>query len=109
MRTIAAYMLAVLGGNTNPSAADIRKILDSVGIDADDARTEQLLSKLKGKNIQDVIAAGKTKLAVMPAPSAGGAAPAAAPKEEKAAAKEEKKPAKKEESEEEDMGLGLFD
>lgn len=108
MRTIAAYMLAVLGGNTNPTAADISKILESVGIEADSAKTEALLSKLKGKSLEEVIAAGKTKLTALPA---AGAAPAAAPaaKSDAPAAKEEKKPAKKEESEEEDMGLGLFD
>nr|XP_016510420.1 PREDICTED: 60S acidic ribosomal protein P2B-like [Nicotiana tabacum] len=30
MKVIAAYLLAQLGGNTNPSADDLRKILNSV-------------------------------------------------------------------------------
>ena len=29
MRCVAAYLLAVLGGTENPSAADIKKILSS--------------------------------------------------------------------------------
>lgn len=35
MRYVAAYLLAGLGGNANPSAADIEKILSSVGIEVD--------------------------------------------------------------------------
>jgi large subunit ribosomal protein LP2 len=35
MRYVAAYLLAVQGGNKSPSAADIKAILASVGIDAD--------------------------------------------------------------------------
>lgn len=38
MRYVAAYLLAALGGNGNPAAGDIKKILDSVGIEADDER-----------------------------------------------------------------------
>ncbi|KAK1152640.1 60S acidic ribosomal protein P2 [Acipenser oxyrinchus oxyrinchus] len=36
MRYVAAYLLAVLGGNTRPSSKDIKNILGSVGIEADD-------------------------------------------------------------------------
>uniref|UniRef100_A0A3B3DRZ9 Large ribosomal subunit protein P2 n=2 Tax=Oryzias melastigma TaxID=30732 RepID=A0A3B3DRZ9_ORYME len=115
MRYVAAYLLAALGGNGNPAAGDIKKILDSVGIEADDERLGKVLSELKGKNVEEVIAAGYSKLASMPAggavavasSAAGGAGGAAAP----AAAAEEKKEEKKEESEEsdDDMGFGLFD
>lgn len=38
MRYVAAYLLAALGGNDVPEAKDIKKILDSVGIEADDTR-----------------------------------------------------------------------
>nr|AAN52372.1 ribosomal protein P2 [Branchiostoma belcheri] len=115
MRYVAAYLLAVLGGNANPSAGDIKKILGSVGIDADDERLNKVISELNGKDIEEVMAAGRGKLSSMPsgggvavaaggggAAAGGGAAPAA----------EEKKEEKKEESEEEsdeDMGFGLFD
>ncbi|TMS13046.1 large ribosomal subunit protein P2 [Larimichthys crocea] len=113
MRYVAAYLLAALGGNENPESKDIKKILESVGIEADDARLTKVISELSGKNVNEVIATGYGKLASMPAggavavasSAAGGAGGAAAP------AAEEKKEEKKEESEEseDDMGFGLFD
>ncbi|KAI5086708.1 60S acidic ribosomal protein P2 isoform X1 [Silurus meridionalis] len=115
MRYVAAYLLAALGGKENPSGTDIKKILESVGIEADETRMKKVVSELNGKSVEDVIAQGYSKLASVPsggavavaasgAPAAGGAA---AP----AAAAEEKKEEKKEESEEsdDDMGFGLFD
>ncbi|XP_063145368.1 large ribosomal subunit protein P2 isoform X1 [Candoia aspera] len=114
MRYVAAYLLAVLGGNESPSSKDLKKILDSVGIETDDERVNKVISELNGKNIEDVIAQGNSKLASMPAggavavSSGGPAAPAGGPAP---AAAEEKKEEKKEESEEsdDDMGFGLFD
>ncbi|XP_034272710.1 large ribosomal subunit protein P2 [Pantherophis guttatus] len=114
MRYVAAYLLAVLGGNESPSSKDLKKILDSVGIETDDERVNKVISELNGKNIEDVIAQGNSKLASMPAggavavSSGGSAAPAGGPAP---AAAEEKKEEKKEESEEsdDDMGFGLFD
>ncbi|XP_073321185.1 uncharacterized protein [Pagrus major] len=112
MRYVAAYLLAALGGTESPEAKDIKKILESVGIEADDTRLGKVISELGGKNVNEVIAAGYGKLASMPAGGAVAAASsataggAAAP-----AAAEEKKEEKKEESEEseDDMGFGLFD
>ncbi|KAG5270357.1 hypothetical protein AALO_G00191740 [Alosa alosa] len=114
MRYVAAYLLAALGGKESPDAADIKKILESVGIEADDTRLEKVVSELSGKDVEVVIAQGYGKLASVPsggavavAASGGGSGGAAAP----AAAAEEKKEEKKEESEEsdDDMGFGLFD
>ena len=111
MRYVAAYLLAVLGGNTDPSTADIEKILSSVGIDADGERLKLVVSQLKGKNTEELIASGREKLCSMPAGGAvaapaAGAAPAAA-----AAAPAEKKKEEKveEEEEDDDMGFGLFE
>lgn len=42
MRYVAAYLLAVLGGNTSPSAKDVKAILGSVGIEADDERLNKV-------------------------------------------------------------------
>lgn len=42
MRYVAAYLLAALGGNTSPSAKDIKTILGSVGIEADDERLNKV-------------------------------------------------------------------
>ncbi|KAA1468851.1 ribosomal protein 60S [Dentipellis sp. KUC8613] len=110
MRHIAAYLLLQLGGNASPSAADVKKVLGAVGVEADEERLEKLISELEGKDIATLINEGNSKLASVPsggaaaaAPAAGGAAPAAA--EEKA---EEKKEEEKEESDD-DMGFGLFD
>ncbi|XP_043932552.1 60S acidic ribosomal protein P2 isoform X1 [Protopterus annectens] len=115
MRYVAAYLLATLGGNSSPSAKDIKKILDSVGIEADDTRLNKVINELNGKDINDVINAGLSKLACVPAGGAVAVSAAAAGGGDKAAAApaaaEKKEEEKKEESEEsdEDMGFGLFD
>ncbi|MGH0164775.1 UNVERIFIED_CONTAM: hypothetical protein FKN15_053304, partial [Acipenser sinensis] len=115
MRYVAAYLLAVLGGKDAPKSGDLKKILESVGIEADDVRMDKVINELSGKKVEDVIAQGYSKLASVPAGGAavavvssgaaagsGGAAPAKV---------EEKKEEKKDESEEsdDDMGFGLFD
>ena len=113
MKLIAAYLLAYLGGNFSPSAADVKNILDSVGAEADEEKLEFLLAELKGKDITEVIASGREKFAAVP--SGGGAiavgAPAAASGGAAAPAAESKKEEKVEEKEEsdEDMGFSLFD
>lgn len=54
MKHLAAYLLLGLAGNTSPSADDIKAVLGSVGIDADEERLEKLISELEGKDIQEV-------------------------------------------------------
>jgi large subunit ribosomal protein LP2 len=54
MKHLAAYLLLGLAGNSNPSAKDIKGVLSSVGVDADDERLEKLLGELKGKDINEV-------------------------------------------------------
>jgi len=54
MKHLAAYLLLGLAGNTSPSADDIKGVLSSVGIDADESRLEKLLSELEGKDINEV-------------------------------------------------------
>ncbi|KAK4762782.1 hypothetical protein SAY87_012979 [Trapa incisa] len=114
MKVIAAYLLAVLGGNTSPSAGDLKKILGSVGVEADDDRIELLLSEVKGKDITELIASGREKLASVPSGGGGvavavsaaaGGGGAAAPADEP---KKEEKVEEKEESDD-DMGFSLFD
>jgi len=116
MRYVAAYLLAVLGGNDSPSEADVKKILSSVGIDADAESLKKVVSQLKGKNLDELMAEGRKKLASMPA---GGATPAAAtaaaptagaaPAGKAAEAPKAKEKEPEEEPEDEDMGFGLFD
>ncbi|CAN6689041.1 unnamed protein product [Malus baccata var. baccata] len=117
MKVIAAYLLAVLGGKNTPSTKDLKDILASVGAEADDDRIQLLFSEIEGKDITELIASGREKLASVPAgggaaavvvaataaAAAGGAAAPAA-----AEAKKEEKVEEKEESDE-DMGLSLFD
>ncbi|KAD4384296.1 hypothetical protein E3N88_24464 [Mikania micrantha] len=105
MKVVAAYLLALLGGNTCPSAEDLKNILGSVGADADDDKIELLLSQVKGKDITELIASGREKLASVPSGGGGvavaaaaGGGGAAAP----AAAAESKKEEKVEEKEESD-------
>ena len=54
MKHLAAYLLLGLGGNTEPSADDIKGVLSSVGIDADEERLDKLIDELKGKDLQEV-------------------------------------------------------
>ncbi|KAI8089363.1 60S acidic ribosomal protein P2 [Halteromyces radiatus] len=108
MKFLAAYLLLVAGGKTEPSAEDITKLLGSVGVEGDAARLNSLLKALEGKSVDEVIAEGATKLASVssgPAVAAAGGAAAAAGGEAPA---EEAKEEEKEESDE-DMGFGLFD
>merc|ERR1712117_244975 len=109
----AAYLLANLGGNKDPTKEDIEAILESVGIEVDNDKLEKVISELSGKNIAEVIEEGRTKLATIPtggavASSGAGGSGAAA---DEGAKEEKKEEAKKEESEEsdDDMGFGLFD
>ncbi|KAH7542024.1 large ribosomal subunit protein P2B [Ziziphus jujuba] len=113
MKVVAAFLLAVLGGNLNPSADDLKKILGSVGAEADDERIAFLLAEVEGKDVTELIASGREKLASVPsgggavavAAPAGGGGGAAAPAAE---AKKEEKVEEKEESDD-DMGFSLFD
>jgi len=70
MKHIAAYLLAAIAGNEKPTAADVTKILDSVGIQADEARLNKLIEELKGKSLDEVLAAGEALLATAPAAGA---------------------------------------
>ncbi|KAF3320759.1 60S acidic [Carex littledalei] len=118
MKVIAAYLLLALGVY-NQKVKTLQLTLFCfkniiVGAESDKKRIEFLLSELKGKDLAEVIAAGREKFASVPsgggvavaaaAPAAGGggAAPAAAE------AKKEEKVEEKEESDD-DMGFSLFD
>mmetsp|Transcript_89204 Transcript_89204/g.123908 ORF Transcript_89204/g.123908 Transcript_89204/m.123908 type:complete len:106 (-) Transcript_89204:26-343(-) len=104
MRHISAYLMCVLGGNAAPTADDIKKVLSAAGIEGDDARIAELLKELEGKNVHELMAAGKEKLASFGGGGGGGgAAPAAAAEEVKEEVVEEV-----EESSSEEMELDLF-
>ncbi|KAL6639618.1 hypothetical protein ACP70R_023348 [Stipagrostis hirtigluma subsp. patula] len=111
MKFVAAYLLACLGGEEGapaPGKDDVRRILEAVGAEVEDDRLELLFRELDGRDVADLIAAGREKLAYAPSCGAAVAVAAAAP----AAAEEEKKPEKEEEKVEEDdddLVCNLFD
>ncbi|KAH0793063.1 60S acidic ribosomal protein P2 [Histomonas meleagridis] len=100
MKYIAAYLLAQAGGDASPSKEKITSILESVGIQVDAKAIDALLEKLNGKNIEELIKEGSSKLAVV---GGGSAAPAAA------ATTEVKEEEKKEEEEVVELAGGFDD
>ncbi|RHY80763.1 hypothetical protein DYB26_006266 [Aphanomyces astaci] len=103
MRHVAAFLLLVLGGNTTPSAADVEKVITSVGGEVDSEQLEALLKEVEGKDIYEVIAAGQAKLATVSVGGGASAGAAAASSGGAAAPVKEEK----EEEEEADLGGGM--
>jgi ribosomal protein L12E/L44/L45/RPP1/RPP2 len=94
--------MLVNGGNASPSADDVKAVLSSVGIEADEDRLNQLMTELSGKTEEELnalIEAGMEKLASVSV--GGGAGGAVASDSSEAAVVEEE-----EEEEEEEMDLG---
>ena len=54
MRHIAAYLLLQIGGNSSPTADDVKKVLGAVGIEADEERLDKLIAELEGKDVNAV-------------------------------------------------------
>ncbi|KAG0170957.1 60S acidic ribosomal protein P2 [Apophysomyces sp. BC1034] len=109
MKYLAAYLLLVSGGKAAPTAADVKNVLSSVGVDAEEERVASLIKALEGKTVDELVAEGKEKLASVPTGGAAAAAGTGAAAGAGAAeAKEEAKEEEKEESDD-DMGFGLFD
>lgn len=109
MRYVAAYMLAVLGGNKAPTEADIKKILGAVDVEYNPDQSKKVVSELSGKNLEELILKGSEKLATIPSGGGGGAAGAAAAAPAAAEEKKEEKKEEEEEEEDDDMGFSLFD
>ena len=95
--------MLVLGGNASPSADDVTKALGSVGVEVDQERLNALISELDGKDLDEVMAAGKEMLAKFGGGGAGGGGAGAAA-DGAAAAEEEEEEAEEEEA---DMGGGM--
>ena len=98
MKHIAAYALLVLGGNSDPSDADVKKVLTEAGATAEADKVTSLVAALKGKAFHELVSEGMKQVGSA-GPAAGGAA-AGAP-----AAKVEEK-VEEEEEEELDMDMG---
>jgi len=109
MKNVAAYLLAVMGGNQSPSEGDITKILEAASANVDAEAIKKVVSELNGKDVYAVMDEGAEKLTAVPTAARGGAAPAAGGAAAAAPAAEEKKVEEEEEESDEDMGFGLFD
>merc|ERR1712134_248938 len=110
MKYVAAYLLAAIN-NESPSKSDVKKILDSIESDIDQAQFDKVFSELDGKNVDEVVAEGMGLLASVPSGGGAAAGGAAAAGGDAGAAEAPKEEEKKEESEEEsdsDMGFDLF-
>ncbi|KAF8690582.1 hypothetical protein HU200_040949 [Digitaria exilis] len=123
MKFVAAYLLAYLGAAESaaavaevpaaaPTKEDVLRILASVGADAEGAedRLDMLFAQLEGKDVADLLAAGREQLAYAPSGASAAAfaagGPAAAAAADEAAAKEQEK---EEEGEEDELVFNLFD
>jgi len=108
---VSAYLLARLGGKDKPSKEDVSAILDSVGIKADDAKLNALFEDVeKLASVDEAIAQGMAKLAVIPSGGGGGggggSGPAAAADAGAGAAAEPEE--EEEESKSSEAGGNLF-
>merc|ERR1712080_495102 len=107
MKVIAAYMLAVTGGNATPNVADCKKILSAVGVivtEDEEKRLEDLVEEMAGGSLEETLAKGHELLKTVPGGSGGGAAPAAGGE----AAAEAKKSTSDDDDDAGMAGAGLF-
>ena len=58
MKYLAAYALLKLGGNAEPSAADVEGFLKENGVKADKEKVEELIEKLGGKDFGQLVESG---------------------------------------------------
>uniref|UniRef100_A0A915PKB7 Large ribosomal subunit protein P2 n=1 Tax=Setaria digitata TaxID=48799 RepID=A0A915PKB7_9BILA len=102
------------------TANDIENILGSVGVDCEHDKAEEVIKKMQGKMLDELISEGSKHLTSVASSSigstpsvvaSGDTAPSSVGARAVAASSAEKKDEKKEKEEEsdEDMGFGLFD
>jgi len=84
---------------------NLKKVLESAGIEIDDAKVKALVSALEGINIEDAIKNAMTFMAA--APVATAPSEAAAPAEEEKKEEEEEKKEEEEKPSEEEAAAGL--
>ena len=84
MKHIAAFALLVLGGNEQPTAADVEKVLKDSGVKAEPDKIAAMIAAFNGRNFHQMVEGGLAKMASMgsaaaaPAGAAAGGAKAAA-------------------------------
>jgi len=123
MKVLCAYLLAVLGGKDQPTKDDLKAILNSVGARHEENDLDEVMSRLKGQDVEKLTEMGKSLFVATGGGGAGGQAASAAPSEhhedkKKEDKKEDKKKEEKKEEEkkeepveddDEPMGFSLFD
>ena len=72
MGLMATYLMLQIGGNTEPSKADVTTALSSVGIEADTGLLDKLFTDLDGKDIKELLEAGQKQLAKFGGGGGGG-------------------------------------
>ncbi|CAH8388777.1 unnamed protein product [Eruca vesicaria subsp. sativa] len=114
MKVVAAFLLAKLAGNENPTKDDLKNIFDSVGAEFDQTKTDLFFSLVKDHDVTELIAAGREKMGAlssgggavaMVAGGGGGEAASAA----EPAAETKKVEEEKEESDDGEGMMSLFD
>merc|ERR1712137_464193 len=96
--------MLVLGGKEAPTKEDVSTALSAVGIEADDARLSALITELEGKDLGELLEAGKERLAKFGSGGGGGGGGGGAAGGDAAAEEEEKE---EEEEEEAEIGGGM--
>ena len=99
MQYVAAYILSAIGGNAEE--AKVKEILGAAGAEIDEGKIKEVFDAMNGKDVWEVIAAGKSQMGSMAVAAAPAAGAAAATTTEEAPKEEEKK---EEEEEEDDFG-----
>ena len=79
MKYIAAYAMLVVGGNAAPSAADVTKVVEAAGGAVDADALGSLMTAIEGKDLNELLVAGETKLKSLVGSGGGGGGGAAAP------------------------------
>merc|ERR1719164_262926 len=72
MKYLGAYLMAVLGGKENPTADDIKQILEAGGIAFEEEMINKVCEKMDGKQAHELISAGYGKFAACGGGGGGG-------------------------------------
>lgn len=105
MKELATYLMLQIGGNASPSKDDVTAALGAVGVEVDSASLDKLFADIEGKEIAELIEAGKSQLAKFGGGGGGGGGSGGGAA---AAEEEEEEPEEEEEAEAPAGGGGLF-
>lgn len=101
MKYLAAYTLLTMSGKKSVSSADLETFFKQISAEFNKETADDLVSKLEGKSLTELLAAGLPKVANLGGASGSGSNNASAP-----AKKEEKKEEVVVEEEEVDIDMG---